>query len=109
MSHDWSEISTESEYSYADYDKPHTLIVTDVQEIAVRRFIYKRIGEVGTFVLHFDDLKYSFPTSMVSGYGCLTFRGVLVKYDVTPTGTELYADDREKLIALVLASLDDYL
>jgi len=113
MSHDWSEIvsdvSEQTDYYYGDYTEPHTLIVNDVQEIAVRSYIYKKIGETGTFVLHFDDLKYSFPTSMVSGYGCITFRGALIRYEVTPEGTALYSEEREKLVAFALASLDDHL
>lgn len=110
MSHDWSEIVTEDvEYYYQDYTEPHTLIVADVQEVAVRSYIYKKIGEVGTFALHFDDLKYSFPTSMVSGRGCFTFRGVLIHYEVTPEGTSIRCDEREKLVAFVLASLDEHL
>ena len=110
MSPDWSEIvSDDTDYYYTDYAEPHTLIVTDVQEVAVRSYIYRKIGEVGTFVLHFDDLKYSFPTSMVSGHGCITFRDVLIRYDVTPEGTALHSEEREKLVAFVLASLDDHL
>ena len=110
MSHDWSEIvSDDTDYYYPDYEEPHTLIVNDVQEIAVRSYIYRKIGEVGTFVLHFDDLKYSFPTSMVSGYGCITFRDALIRYEVTPEGTALHSEEREKLVAFVLASLDDHL
>ena len=110
MSPDWSEIvSDDTDYYYPDYADPHTLIVTDVQEVAVRSYIYRKIGEVGTFVLHFDDLKYSFPTSMVSGHGCITFRDVLIRYDVTPEGTALHSEEREKLVAFVLASLDDHL
>jgi hypothetical protein len=109
MSRDEYEIDIESDYCYADYSEPHTLLVHDVQEIAVRRYIYNNIGKTGTFVLHFDDLKYSFPTSMVSGYGCITFRDALIRYEVTPEGTALHSDDREKLVAFVLASLDDHL
>ena len=109
MSHNWSEIATESDYCYADYLEPHTLLVHDVQEIAVRSYIYNNIGKTGTFVLHFDDLKYSFPTSMVDGYGCITFRDSMIRYEVTPEGTALHSDDREKLVAFVLASLDDHL
>ena len=109
MSYEWSEFSPESDYYYGDYTEPHTLLVNDVQEIAVRSFIYKKIGEVGEFVLHFDDLKYSFPTSMVTGYGCVTFNDVLIRYEITPEGTALHSDVREKLVAFVLASLDEYL
>ena len=109
MSYEWSEFSPESDYYHSEYPETHTLVVKDVQEIAVRRYIYRKIGEVGTFVLHFDDLKYSFPTSMVTGYGCVTFGDVLIRYEVTPGGTALHSDVREKLIAFVLASLDDYL
>ena len=110
MSHDWSEFaSDDTAYYYPDCDEPHTLIVTDVQEVAVRSYIYRKIGEVGTFVLHFDDLKYSFPTSMVSGYGCITFRDALIRYEVTPEGTALHSEEREKLVAFALASLDDHL
>jgi hypothetical protein len=109
MSRDEYEIDIESDYCYADYSEPHTLLVHDVQEIAVRRYIYNNIGKTGTFVLHFDDLKYSFPTSMVDGYGCITFRDSMIRYEVTPEGTALHSDDREKLVAFVLASLDDHL
>ncbi len=110
MSHDWSDIMSEDiDYYYPDYTEPHTLIVTDVQEVAVRSYIYRKIGEVGTFVLHFDDLKYSFPTSMVNGCGCITFRDALIRYEVTPEGTSLHSEEKDKLIAFVLASLDDHL
>ena len=110
MSHDWSEIvSDDTDYYYPDYEEPHTLLVTDVQEIAVRSYIYRKIGEVGTFVLRFDDLKYSFPTSMVNGYGSVTFRDALIRYEVTPEGTTLRCGERGKLVAFVLASLDDHL
>lgn len=109
MSHDWSEIVSEDSVYYPDYAEPHTLLVKDIQEIAVRSYIYRKIGEVGTFVLHFDDLKYSFPTSMVSGYGCITFRGALIRYEVTPEGTALHSEEKDKLVAFVLASLDDHL
>ena len=109
MSHDWSEIVSDDDYYYPDYTEPHTLVVTDVQEVAVRSYIYNSIGKTGTFVLHFDDLKYSFPTSMVSGYGSITFRGALIRYEVTPEGTTLRSDERAKLVAFVLASLDDHL
>lgn len=105
MSHGWSKIVSDD----TDYEEPHTLLVTDVQEIAVRSYIYRKIGEVGTFVLHFDDLKYSFPLSMVSGNGCITFRDVLIRYEVTPEGTSLHSGEREKLVEFVLASLDDHL
>jgi len=46
---------------------------------------------------------------MVDGYGCITFRDTMIRYEVTPEGTALHADDREKLVAFVLASLDDHL
>jgi hypothetical protein len=39
MSHDWSEIATESDYYYADYSEPHTLLVHDVQEMYVYTFV----------------------------------------------------------------------
>jgi len=109
MSRDEYEIDIDSVYCYSDYSEPHTLLVHDVQEIAVRSYIYNNIGKTGTFVLHFDDLKYSFPTSMVDGYGCITFKDSMIRYEVTPEGTALHSDDREKLVAFVLASLDDHL
>jgi len=87
----------------------HTLTVTDVQEIAVRSFIYRLIGKVGSFVLHFDDLKYSFPTSIVNGRGCFAFDGVIIHYEVTQDGTKLRSSDRNKLETIVLKSLDNYL
>ena len=108
MYHDWSEIVSK-DTNYPDYTEPHTLIVNDVQEIAVRSYIYRKIGEVGTFVLHFNDLKYSFPTSMVSGHVCITFRDKPIRYEVTPEGTALRSEEREKLVAFVLESLDDHL
>jgi hypothetical protein len=109
MSHDEYELDIESDYCYP-YTEPHTLLVHDVQEIAVRSYIYNTIGKTGTFVLHFDDLKYSFPTSMVDdGYGCITFRDSMIRYEVTPECTALHSYDREKLVAFVLASLDDHL
>lgn len=87
----------------------HILTVTNVQEIAVRNFIYRLIGKVGSFVLHFDDLKYSFPTSMVNGRGCFAFDGEIIHYEVTRDGTKLQSSDRSKLESIVLKSLDDYL
>ena len=110
MSSDLSEIvSEDTDYCYPDYTEPHTIIVNDVQEIAVRSYIYKKIGEVGTFVLHFDDLKYSFPTSMVDGYGCVTFKNSVIRYEVTSGSTALHCEDRNILVSFVIASLDEYL
>jgi hypothetical protein len=87
----------------------HTLEVFNVQEIAVRKYIYNQIGKKGHFSLHFDDLKFSFPTSLVSGNGCFTFQDSIVHYEVMLDCTYLKADDPHKLVAIVLAALDDYL
>ena len=87
----------------------HTLEVRDVQEIACRRFIYNKIGKTGSFVLHFDDIKFSFPTSMVSGYGCITFRENQIQYEVGPDHTTLKSNDRDALVSMVIESLDEYL
>jgi hypothetical protein len=104
MSQDRSEIASENT-NYPDYVEPHTLIVNGVQEIAVRRYIYNSIDKTDTSVLYSDDLKYSFPTSMVSEYGCITYRDALIRYEVTPEGTALHSDDKGELISFVCACL----
>lgn len=92
-----------------DMFETHTLEVFDVQEIAVRKYIYNQIGRKGCFSLHFEDLKFSFPTSMASGRGCFTFQDSIIHYEVMFDCTYLKADNPQKLIAVVLAALDDYL
>ena len=85
MSQDWSEIVSENT-NYPDYVKPHTFIVNGVQEVAVRRYIYHSIGKTDTS-------------------GCITYRDVLIRYEVTPKGTALHSDDKGKLISFVCAGI----
>jgi hypothetical protein len=87
----------------------HTLEVRGVQEIACRRFIYNKIGKTGSFVLHFDDIKFSFPTSMVTGYGCIAFCNTQIQYEVGLDYMTLKSNDRDALVAMVIESLDEYL
>ena len=57
-----------------------------VQEVAVRRYIYNSIGKTDTS-------------------GCITYRDVLIRYEVTPKGTALHSDDKGKLISFVCAGI----
>lgn len=100
MSHsDWTDFSGEPSFN---------LVVTDTQEIACRSFIFNKIG-TQTFVLHFEDLKFSFPKSMVGkGVGCIIHEGVRIDYEVFSDQTVLKSDNRDKLISFVIEALDEY-
>lgn len=101
MSHsDWTDFLGEP---------PFRLVVTDTQEIACRSFIFNKIG-TKTFVLHFEDLKFSFPRSMVGeGIGCIMHEGVRIDYEVLSGQTVLKSENRDKLISFVVEALDEYL
>ncbi|AGE52665.1 hypothetical protein PBCVCvsA1_668R [Paramecium bursaria Chlorella virus CvsA1] len=87
----------------------HKLVVTDEQEIYVRRFIYSLIGKKGSFVLHFDDLKFSTPFDMVTGDGSIRFNGGFIDYSVGKDETVLRSDDRDLLIKFVCAAIDEFI
>ena len=103
--------------SYHDWDswfglgkqEEHKLIVTDEQEIFARRFIYSLIGKKGSFVLHFDDLKFSTPFDMVTGDGFFKFNGGYIYYSVEKDKTVLKSDDRELLIKFVCDAIDEFI
>lgn len=60
-------------------------------------------------MLHFEDLKFSFPRSMVGrGIGCVMHNGVRIDYEVLSDQTVLKSDNRDKLISFVMEALDEY-
>lgn len=84
------------------------LVVTGEQETACRSFIFDKIG-TRTFVLHFDDLKFSFPRSMVGeGIGTIMEDGHRIDYEVFSDKTVLKSDNRDVLISFVVKALDNY-
>lgn len=87
----------------------HKLIVTDEQEVFVRRFIYSLVGKKGSFVLHFDDLKFSTPVDMVTGTGFVKFGGGFIEYSVDKHETVLRSEDRELLVKFVCAAIDEFI
>jgi hypothetical protein len=88
----------------------HTLILSGKQEEIVRAFIYEKLlGETGTFVLFFSDLKFSDPLALCAGDGFVTYGDQLVRYEVGPVGTVLVSEDRRSLVRLVVDALDFYL
>ena len=88
----------------------HTLLLIGEQEKFVRAFIYEKLlGETGSFVLHFDDLKFSDPLALVFGDGFVTYAEQLVRYEVGIAGTILVSEDRRSLVRLVIAALDFHL
>jgi hypothetical protein len=88
----------------------HTIILVGEQEKFVRSFIYEKLlGETGTFVLHFEDLKFSDPLALCAGDGFVTYGDHLIRYEVSTTGTVLTSDDRRSLVRLVIAALDFHL
>jgi hypothetical protein len=89
--------------------EPHRLIVTDEQEIFVRRFIYSLIGKKGSFVLHFDDLKFSTPIDIVSGDGFVKFKEGFIEYSVKKHETVLKSDDRDLLVKFVCSAIDEFI
>ena len=100
--HDWQSISD-------SVLEPHRLIVAGDQEIYVRRFIYHLIGKKGSFVLHFDDLKFSTPFDMVTGNGFVTFKNGFIEYFVKKNETVLKSNDQELLIKFVCAAIDEFI
>ena len=101
--HDW-----ESWYGSNDIGI-HKLIVTDEQEMYVRRFIYSLIGKKGSFVLHFDDLKFSTPFDMVTGNGFFKFNWGVINYSVGKDETVLKSDDRDLLVKFVCSAIDEFI
>jgi len=87
----------------------HKLIVTDEQELYVRRYIYSLIGKKGSFVLHFSDLKFSTPFDMAAGQGVVKFKGGIVEYYTGKGETVLRSEDRDLLVKFVCAAIDEYM
>jgi hypothetical protein len=102
MSHDWSSW-------WSEYPEAHKVVLTDEQELYTRALIYELIGKKGTFVMHFEDLKFSAPLHMVHGFGSLTYDGHTIRYEIKKDHTILHCDDRKALVNIVLEALDEHL
>lgn len=91
------------------FNTDHTLVVNGDQEIAVREFIYKLGSSSKSFMLYFDDLKFSLPIRIVYGSGTFTFRDTKVKFITECDHTVLESKDADVLTNLVVTALDKFL
>lgn len=91
------------------FSSDHKLVVNGEQEIAVREFIYKLGSSSNSFMLYFDDLKFSLPIRIVYGSGTFTFRGTKVKFYTECDHTVFKSKDADILTNIVVTALDNFL
>ena len=94
---------------FPEHVSEHKLVLKNIEELAVRKFIYDAIGRKGEFVVYFENLKFSSPWCLVHGNGHVVFNGTVITFEVKKEHTVLYSSDQKSLVNIVVKAVDTLL